>query len=239
MDIRPVSNGDRLFQIEIFYAVVVEGARSKTGVGAALAQLPTDPAGAVRELKAQFTNDNMKVLLRTQIENDRARLEQRVQNFIRQLADLVAIETLDAEQQFRFLRRLLNFDDWLIAGRPKTSQYLDYQVVNSDIEAERDHLRVGNHFVRLLTMKEAIGETRPLVLDQLLKIEANFYVVTEWTMMATDAAKKEVNKRRKHLNVSKTGFVSSMSDASQTNDRDRLVDESKQADIESYGLTVL
>ena len=226
---------DRLFQIEIFYAIVVEGARSKTGVGAALAQLPTDPAGAVRELKAQFTNDNMKVLLRTQIENARARLEQRVQNFIRQLADLVAIETMDAEQQFRFLRRLLNFDEWRIAGRPKTSQYLDYQVVNSDIEAERDHLRVGNHFVRLLTMKEAIGETRPLVLDQLLKIEANFYVVTEWTMMATDAAKKEVNKRRKHFNVSKTGFVSSMSDASQTNDRDRLVDESKQADIENLG----
>ena len=39
---------DRLFEIEIFYAIVVEGARSKTGVGAALAQLPTDPAGAVR-----------------------------------------------------------------------------------------------------------------------------------------------------------------------------------------------
>ncbi len=226
---------DRLFQIEIFYAIVWEGSRSKTGVGAALAQLPTDPAGAMRELKAQFTNDNMKVLLRSQIEKDRLRLEQRVQNFIRQLADLAAIETLNSEEQFRFFRRLLNFDDWRIAGKPKTSQYLDYQVVNSDIEAERDHLRVGDHFVRVLTMKETISETRPLVLDQLLKIQANFYVVTEWTMMTTDAAKKEVNKRRKHANISKTGFVSSMSDASKTSDRDRLVDESKQADIENLG----
>jgi type IV secretion system protein TrbE len=32
---------------------------------------------------------------------------------------------------------------------------------------------------KLLQMKEAITETRPLVLDALLKITANFYVVTE------------------------------------------------------------
>jgi type IV secretion system protein VirB4 len=47
-------------------------------------------------------------------------------------------------------------------------------VVNSDIEAERDHLRVGDHIVRVLTLKEAITETRPLVLDALLKIPPTF-----------------------------------------------------------------
>ena len=59
---------DRLYQIEILYAIVLEGSRSKTGVGAALAQLFRDPAGGVAELKAQFTNNAMKVLLRSQIE---------------------------------------------------------------------------------------------------------------------------------------------------------------------------
>ena len=94
---------------------------------------------------------------------------------------------------------------------------LDYQVVNSDIEAERDHLRVGDHIVRVLTMKEAITETRPLVLDVLLKIPANFYVVTEWTPLPADKARKEVNKRRRHFNMSKTGFVSQISnDATKT-----------------------
>ena len=53
---------DRLYQIEIFYAVVLEGPRSKTGVGAALGQLVRDPAGGVAELKAQFTNSAMKGL---------------------------------------------------------------------------------------------------------------------------------------------------------------------------------
>ncbi len=89
--------------------------------------------------------------------SDRARpssLEQRVQAFTRQLGDFLQIDLLDHGGQFRFFRRLLNYDDWRIAGAPKRTQFLDYQTANSDIEAERDLLRVGDHFVRVLTMKE-------------------------------------------------------------------------------------
>jgi hypothetical protein len=118
------------------------------------------------------------------------------------------IEVLDRQGQFPFFRRLLNYDEWRIAGKPQSTQFLDYQVVNSNIEAERDHLRVGDHFVRVLTMKEAITETRPLVLDALLKIPASFYVVTEWTPLSADQARKEGNKLRRHFNMSKTGFIS-------------------------------
>jgi type IV secretion/conjugal transfer VirB4 family ATPase len=230
------SKRDRLYQIELFYVIVLEGARSKTGIMPALLRIPRDPQGAIRELKAQFTNDNMKVLLRTQIDADLVKLEQRVQNFTRQLADLMPIEVQGQQAQFSFFRRLLNFDDWRIAGKPQSTQYLDFQVVNSNIEAERDHLRVGDHFVRILTMKEAIAETRPLVLDRLFKIEGNFYVVTEWTPLSMAKARKEVDKRRRHFNMSKSGFVSQMgSDPAKTNQRDVLIDESKQADIENLG----
>ena len=172
---------DHLYQVEIFYCILLEGARSKTGVGTALARLLRDPEGAIAELKSQFTNDSMKALLRTHIERDLQRLDQHVQAFVRQLSDFMQIEILNRQGQFRLFRRLLNYDDWHIAGRPQSTQFLDYQVVNSDIEAERDHLRVGDHIVRVLTMKEALTETKPLVLDALLKIPANFYVVTETT----------------------------------------------------------
>ncbi|MGA2233955.1 MAG: hypothetical protein ABSG23_00550 [Terriglobales bacterium] len=225
-----------LYQVEIFYCILLEGARSKTGVGAAIARILRDPAGAVGELKVQFTNDSMKTLLRTHIEHDLRRLDQSVQAFARQLADFMQIEVLDRQGQFTFFRRLLNYDDCRVAGRPQSTQFLDYQVVNSNIEAERDHLRVGDHIVRVLTMKEAVTETRPLALDALLKIPANFRVVTEWTPLPADKARKEVNKRRRHFNMSKTGFVSQMgNDATKTNPRDVLVDESKQADIENLG----
>lgn len=230
------SKRDHLYQVEIFYAIILEGPRSKSGIGAALSQLFRDPVGAVGELKAQFTNDSMKVLLRSHIEQTLTRLDQKVQAFARQLADFMQIEVLNQQGQFRFFRRLLNYDGWRIAGKPLSTQFLDYQVVNSNIEAERDHLRVGDHFVRVMTMKEALAETRPLVLDALLKIAANFYVVTEWVPLAPDKARKEVNKRRRHFNMSKTGFVSQMSnDTTKANPRDVLVDESKQADIENLG----
>lgn len=227
---------DELFQVEIFYVVLLEGQRAKRGIGAGLAMIVRDPAAGFNELKSQFGSNSMKTLMRSKLGAAVAHLEQRVQVFARQLQDFVQIAALGKQEQFTFFRRLLNFDDWRIAGKPQSSQFLDYQVVNSSIEAERDHLRVGDHFVRLLTMKEAITETRPLVLDALLKIPASFIVCTEWAPLSADKARKEVTKRRRHFNVSKTGFVSQMgNDATKTNPRDVLVDESKQADIENLG----
>ena len=197
---------DYLYTVEIYYSILLEGSRSKAGVGAGLSRLISDPAGGLSELRAQFSNGSMKTLLRSQIDQDRARLHQRVLAFVRQLADFVSIEVLDQRGELHFFRRLLNFDDWRIAGSPQATQFLDYQVTNSHIEAERDHLRIGDHFVRVLTMKEAIAETRPLVLDALLKIPANFHVVTEWVPLPMAKARKEVNKRRRHFNLSKTGY---------------------------------
>jgi type IV secretion system protein VirB4 len=119
---------DALFKVEIFYAIVIEGTRSKTGVTAALKQLATDPMAVLRELKAQFSNDNIKVLLREQIEADLLKLEQRVNSFIRQLADFLPIDALQRDDCFRFFRRLVNYDLWRIEGKPMNGQFLDYQV---------------------------------------------------------------------------------------------------------------
>ncbi len=227
---------DQLFEIEIYYCVLIGGSRSKTGIRAALGQLFGDPAGGLNELKRQFSNRGMKILLRREIERDLARLEQQVHAFVRQLADFVRIEVLDYKGQFHLLRRLLNYDDWRIAGEPESSQFLCNQIHNSEIRAECDHLRVGDDFVRILTMKEAVGETRPLSLDALLKIPANFIAVSEWAPLSVAAARKEVTKRRRHFNIAKTGFVSQLgNDPAKTNPRDVLVDESKQADIENLG----
>jgi type IV secretion/conjugal transfer VirB4 family ATPase len=227
---------DSLYEVEIFYAIVIEGTRSKTGVAAALKQMPIDPSAGLRELRAQFSNDNFKVLFREQIEADLLRLEQRVNSFIRQLADFVRIDVLEQDDAFHFFRRLINYDRWRIEGRLNSGQFLDYQVANSDIEAERDHLRVGNHFVRVLTMKEAIAETRPLILKQLLEIQANFCIVTEWVPIETGSARKEITKRKRHFNISKSSFISSMQRDPATYDpRNVIIDESKQADIENLG----
>ena len=226
----------RLYDTEIFFAIVIEGTRSQTGIAAALSRLPQDPKGGLQEIRTQFSNDRLKVLLRDQIEGDVVKLEQRVHSFVRQLSDFVQIDLLSQKESFRFLRCLLNYDPWRIEGSPQSTQFLDYQVVNSDIEAERDHLRVADHYVRVLTIKEAISETKPLLLKQLLEVQANFCVVTEWVPIDNAVARKEITKRKRHFNVSKSSFISSVhSDAATINQRDVLIDESKQADIENLG----
>src|SRR5260370_7016665 len=45
---------DHLYQVEIFYCILLEGSRSKTGVGAPFSQLFPDPPTAFVQLKAQF-----------------------------------------------------------------------------------------------------------------------------------------------------------------------------------------
>ena len=224
---------DQLYRVEIFYAVVLEGQRSKTGLWNGLKRLPSDPQVGFGEIRAQFAGETMKVLLRGQIDADVQKLHHRVEAFRRHLADFMRVEALGQQGQLTVFRRLLNFDEDRIAGRVQATQFLDYQVVNSDIVAERDHLRVGDHYVRLLTLKEAPGETRPMVLDQLLKLNASFHVVTEWTPVSAAKAKKEVVTRRRHFNMAKSGFLSARQE--KRPERDQLIDESKQADIEQLG----
>jgi hypothetical protein len=71
-------------------------------------QLPTNPGGALRELRAQFSNDKMKVLVREQIESDLLKLEHGTHSFIRQLGDFLQTEVLQHDDCFQFLRHLLN-----------------------------------------------------------------------------------------------------------------------------------
>ncbi|MGB0072323.1 MAG: hypothetical protein WBP71_05185, partial [Terracidiphilus sp.] len=64
--------------------LIVEKLRGLWAAGnTAIARILRDPAGAVGELKVQFTNDSMKTLLCAHIEHDLRRLDQSVQAFAR------------------------------------------------------------------------------------------------------------------------------------------------------------
>src|SRR5579862_1015995 len=60
-----------LYQIDIYYCVLLRSAQTKTGIGPALSRLVENPLGAFHELKAQFSSGGMQTLLRSQIESDR------------------------------------------------------------------------------------------------------------------------------------------------------------------------
>ena len=64
-------------------------------------------------------------------------IDQHMQAFARQLTDFMQIEILNRQGQFSFFRRLLNYDDWRVAGWPQSTQFLDYQLVNWSIPTSK------------------------------------------------------------------------------------------------------
>jgi type IV secretion system protein VirB4 len=230
------SKSDRLYSIEIYWVVMIDGSYAKTGLLHALAQLPKHPRSSLRDLRALFSGSKERSLLYEQIERDRLLLQQKVNSLSGQLSDLTTVELLGAEKTFRLDRRLVNFRPSKIDVAPLTgARHLDWQICDSELEAHRGYLRMDDEYVRVLTLKELPAETRPLILNGLLDIPANFHVVTEWHPVDNAKARKEIASRRRHHHNSKTSFVSNLQDRQNTGPQDELVDDSKAAAVAELG----
>ena len=230
------SKSDRLYSIEIFWVVMIDGSYAKTGLLHALSQLPKQPRASLRDLRALFSGNKERTLIYEQIERDRLRLQQKVQSLSGQLNDLTTVELLGAEKTFRLVRRLVNFRPSKIQDAPLCgARHLDWQVCDSELEAHRGYLRMDDDYVRVLTLKELPGETRPLLLQGLLDVPANFHVVTEWHPVDNAKARKEIASRRRHHHNSKTSFVSNLQDRQNAGPQDELVDDSKEAAVAELG----
>ena len=230
------SKSDRLYSIEIFWVVMIDGSYAKTGLLHALSQLPKHPGASLRDLYALFSSNKERTLFYEQIERDRLLLQQKIQSLSGQLSDLTPVELLGAERTFRLVRRLVNFRPSKIQEAPLCgARHLDWQVCDSELEAHRGYLRLDGDYVRVLTLKELPSETRPLLLQGLLDIQANFHVVTEWHPVDNAKARKEIASRRRHHHNSKTSFVSNLQDRQNVGPHDELVDDSKEAAIAELG----
>ena len=148
----------------------------------------------------------------------------------------MTVELPGAEETFRILRRLVNFrPSKFECARLCSARHLDWQLCDSELEAHRGYLRMDDDYLRVLTLKELPGETRPLILNGLLDIPANFHVVTEWHPVDNAKARKEIASRRRHHHNSKTSFVSNLQDRQNTGNQDNLVDDSKAAAVAELG----
>ncbi|HEV2417029.1 MAG TPA: hypothetical protein VGX94_04440 [Terriglobia bacterium] len=230
------SKADRLYSIEIFWVVLIDGSYQKTGLMHALAGLPKQPCSSLRALRSLFSGNKARTLLYEQIERDRLRLQQKVQSLSGQLNDLMTVELPGAEETLRILHRLVNLRPSKFQNaRLHGARHLDWQLCDSELEAHRGYLRLDDDYVRALTLKELPSETRPLLLQGLFDIPANFHVVTEWHPVDNAKARKEIASRRRHYHNSKTSFVSNLQDRGNTGNQDNLIDDSKAAAVAELG----
>lgn len=230
------SKSDRLYSVEIVWVVMVDGSYAKTGLLHALATLPKQPRWSLRDIRALLSGNKERTLICEQIERDRLRLQQKVQSLSGQLNDLMTVTLPGAEEALRILRRLVNFRPSKIENaRLYSARQIDFQLCDSELEAHRGFLRMDDDYLRVLTLKELPSETRPLILNGLLDIPANFHVVTEWHPVDNARARKEIASRRRHHHNSKTSFVSNLQDRQSMGPKDELVDDSKEAAVAELG----
>jgi type IV secretion system protein VirB4 len=225
-----------LYALEIYLVLIRESSGAQSKVSGAARRAGKDFFGAARDLVRSFRSEKTKVSFAERIDAEARQLQHRTQSFVRQLEDQVEIEILDADAAFRVLHRLVNLGQ----GRRDNahlvcSHSLDIQLAESEIEAHRGHLRVGDQFLKVLTVKEPPSETWPLILRDLMEIKASFTVVSECQPIDNGKARKLIQARRRHFHNSKTSFMSNLSMNENKAPGDELIDDSKEAAIRDLG----
>ena len=165
----------------MFYVVVFEGFRYKRALLKSLTEFHKNPKKALEDLRAAFSSRRQVVLLDREITKALAALHQKVKSFILQVSDFVRVELLGKQEAFRVLKRALNFAaQKLQLARLKHDTFLDYYLCESHLECHRGHLKLDDYYVKVLTLKEPSAQSFPLIFKNLLEVQANFHIVTEW-----------------------------------------------------------
>jgi type IV secretion system protein TrbE len=228
---------ERLFALSIYYVVLFEGFRYHPGIGHTLAEFPSNPLKAMRELAAAFSTRKQIIVLDQEISKGQAILRQKVASFLLQVSDFLPVRLLNKHAAFRVLYRTVNFDPVKVElANLRYDTFLDCQLADSSLECHRGHLRVDDYYVKVLTLKEPSAHTFPLILKGLLNVDANYFVATEWRKEDTGKTRSTIQAKRRHFHNTKRSFRSqvSLSDAPQ----DVLLDDSKESQVRELGESI-
>ena len=149
------------------------------------------------------------------------------------LSDL-GVERLGKRDAFLFFRRLLNYDPVRATAAALTyDTHLDYFVADAPIECHRDHLRVGRHAVKVLTMKEPPAQTFAHILSDLVAVKGSLIACLEWQRLPADRVRRDIQSRRRHFFNKRVSLINYVS--SETRPEEMLVDDSASAIVRQLG----
>jgi type IV secretion system protein TrbE len=222
---------ETLFELELYLAVLYEGAVTQRSWPHRLRDVATSPATAIR---GRLSVKTVTTVLGDQLSRAVAHLHHKADAFAIQLADTVRPTLLPKAEAFRVLRRLVNYtphkaDDVAL----KYDTHLDFYLSDSALECHRDHLRVDDLDVRVLTMKEPPAKTFAHVLGDLYTVPSAFVACLEWQRLPNAAMRRDLHARRRHFFNQKVSLVNYLS--AQTKPEEMLVDDSATATVHELG----
>jgi type IV secretion/conjugal transfer VirB4 family ATPase len=231
------AKSESLYSFQIYYVVLFQGMRHKSSIAASLSKLSSEPRQAVSELLTLLSSRKQVLLLDCELERATAALRARVKSFLLQVRDFVEGRILAKEEAFRVLKQILNFSPLKIENaRLKHDTFLDYYLCESHLECHRGFLRLDEHYVKVLTLKEPSAQTFPLILKKLLEVQANYFICSEWVKQDPAKSRGLIHSRRRHFHNTKRSLASYATSSDQPQRADEvLVDESKEAQIHDLG----
>ncbi len=224
--------GVDLYSFENYLVVICKPAWASPRLLERLSHLAKNPRKAFR---TSFTRKGKVTALDEPLEKAVRTLRQAVNSFIEQLGDDVPIRVLKAAEAFRFFRRLVNPSPAKAEAVPLThDQHVDFFAVDSELEAHRDHLRLDNYFLKLLTLKAPPSRTFANMLRELRRIKSDLVIVSNWNLKDTSKAVAAIRSQRRHHHNLKVSILSHMT-SEQPSERAILYDGSKEALVENLG----
>ena len=115
----------------------------------------------------------------------------------------------------------------------KYDTHLDFYLSDSALECHRDHLRVDDFAVKVLTMKEPPAKTFAHVLHELYTVPSAFVACLEWQRIPNATMRRDLHTRRRHFFNQKVSLVNYLS--SETKPEEMLVDDSATATVTELG----
>jgi type IV secretion system protein TrbE len=220
-----------LYRLELFMVLVYEPS-GRARVSTSLSNLRRSPRDAVRNW---LSAPHALHVVQTELDAAVEALAYRAKVFEAQLVDF-GLARLSRQETFRLLRRLVNYDaavvDAAMANPPAV--HVDYFMGDSAVECHRDHLMVGRRTVKVLSMKEAPGQTHADALGGLFEIPGEFIACLEWQRIPADRMRRDVQTRRRHFFNQRISLVNYVTPG-EARTEDMLVDESASAMVRQLG----
>jgi type IV secretion/conjugal transfer VirB4 family ATPase len=223
------ANSDHIYSLEVYFVVVYEERRSATASRAT--GFLRDPS----KWREWFSTHQSSGAVAQHLERAREILSSKLVHFVAQLPDALRVEMLDKDRAFRFLRRLVNYAPHKADVGLKYDDFIDFQMCGSALECHRDHLRLDDFFVSVLTLKEPPGRTFAHVLKGLQQIPCNLVIASEWKPESNLKMLRQIHSRRRHFHNSKASMMNYLSSSAQNQPKDMLIDDAAVAQVGDLG----
>jgi type IV secretion system protein VirB4 len=218
-----------LWRVDLYMAVVYEGWRHQ----------PRTAADRLRRVlagpRARLATDQTVRVMDDELRQARRLLTHRVDNFVMALRDVVAIDVVSKDEAFSLFRRLLNIAPAKAdAVRLVHDTFADFFACDSLLECYRDHLRLDEYHVKVLTLKEPPAQTLAHALHDLEQIASHLVLASEWRREATSRIRRRIHAKRRHFHHARASVMNYLN-ATPTPASAMLIDEGAVATSDELG----